>query len=138
MIVDIFRKKYTVRRHSKQQIVRGHAVYDYEELQTLLNVQPLNPDEIQALPEGERSVKRVKAFGDYPLTAADQFSGRPGDWLFYKCSWYECKSCVERDHTPIGHFRSEFVIVPETELDENMQELQVLRDDFERAAQAFV
>ena len=73
MILDIFRKKYTIRRHSEQQIVRGHAVYDYDELQTLLNVQPLNPDEIQALPEGERSVKRVKAFVDYPLTAADQF-----------------------------------------------------------------
>ena len=55
MILDIFRKKYTIRRHSEQQIVRGHAVYDYDELQTLLNVQPLNPDEIQALPEGERA-----------------------------------------------------------------------------------
>lgn len=130
MFVNIFRKKYTIRRHSIQQIVRGHAVCDYEEVQTLLNVQPLNPDEIQALPEGERSVKRVKAFGDYPLRSADQFSGSPGDWLFYKGSWYECKSCVERDHTPIGHFRSEFVIVPECELDENMQEPQELGNDF--------
>lgn len=129
--MKFFRKNYVIRRYSAQEIVRGHAVYDYIEMQTLLNVQPINQDEIQALPEGERSVKRLKAFGDYPLTAADQYSGIPGDWLFYKGCWYECKSCVERDHTPIGHFRSEFVIVPENELVENIQEPQVVDYDSE-------
>jgi len=115
MNTNIFRRPYTVRRHGQQEIVKGHAVCGYTELRTMLNVQPLNPDEIQALPEGERTVKRVKAFGDYPLTAANQFTGTPGDWLFYDGNWYECKSCVKRDHTPIAHYRSEFVIVPETE-----------------------
>lgn len=118
---DIFKKTYIIRRFEQQEIIRGHAVSGFTDVKTKLNVQPLNPDELQSLPEGERSVKRVKAFGDYPLTAADQTSGTPGDWLYYKGHWYECKSSVDWDHTLLAHFRSEFVIVPETELDENIE-----------------
>ena len=121
MSTDIFRKPCTIRRFSEQEIVRGHAVAGYTDTKTKLNVQPLSPDELQALPEGERSIKRVKAFSDYPLTAADQYIGQPGDWLFYKGHWYECKSSVQWDHTPLAHFRSEFVIVPESELEENVE-----------------
>lgn len=118
---DIFKKTYTVRRHGEQKIIRGHAVSRYTDMKVKLNVQPLNPDELQSLPEGERSVKRIKSFGKDRLTAADQLTQTPGDWLYYKGRWYECKSSVDWDHTQLAHFRSEFVIVPETELDENVR-----------------
>lgn len=121
IVTDIFKKDYFIRRFGQQEIIRGHAVSDFEDIKTKLNVQPLNPDELQSLPEGERSVKRIKAFGHYPLRAADQTTETPGDWLYYKGCWYECKSSVDWDHTLLAHFRSEFVIVPETELEENIK-----------------
>lgn len=86
-----------------------------------LNVQPLSKDEIQALPEGEQRVKRMKAFGDLVFTTADQSTGRRGDWLFYQGKmdpeghWYECVSSLGWDHTMLSHCRSEFVIVSEAE-----------------------
>ena len=67
----IFRREYTVRRFKPQTIVRGYATSPYEDVVTNLNVQPLSPDELQALPEGERQFKRLKTFGDLQLTAAD-------------------------------------------------------------------
>lgn len=111
--MDIFKKPYTVRRFGEQQFVKGHATAGYEDETTKLNVQPLNPDELQSLPEGERTVKRVKAFGRFPLRAADQEAGTPGDWLWYLGQWFECISSVPWDHTMLAHFRSEFVAVPE-------------------------
>ena len=86
-----------------------------------INVQPLSTKELLALPEGERSTKRVKAFGDLQLTAADQYQGIPGDWLFYRGSWYKCVSAFPWDHTMLAHCRSEFAIIPEGELPDNVE-----------------
>ena len=111
----IFRKKYIIRRFEPQEIVKGYATATYEDVTTLMNVQPLDPDELQALPEGERQFKRLKAFGDLILTAADQDTGIPGDWLFYCGKWYKCVSSVPWDHTMLAHCRSEFSAVGETD-----------------------
>ena len=71
--LKIFRRKYTVRRFGTQEDVPGgYTTAPYEDVVTFLNVQPLSTKELLALPEGERSTKRVKAFGDLQLTAADQ------------------------------------------------------------------
>lgn len=70
--LKIFRRKYTVRRFGPQEDVPGgYTTAPYEDVVTFLNVQPLSTKELLALPEGERSTKRVKAFGDLQLTAAD-------------------------------------------------------------------
>lgn len=119
--LSIFRKKYTIRRFGPQEITSGYATAPYEDVVTLLNVQPLDPDELQALPEGERQFKRVKAFGDLQLTAADQSTGTPGDWLFYLGKWFKCVSAVPWDHTMLAHCRSEFAAVAETEPNLNLE-----------------
>ncbi len=121
MGLGIFRRSFVVRRFDTDEVVEGYSVARYTDVTASLNVQPLNADELQALPEGERRVKRMKAFGDLVFTPADQSSGRRGDWLFYQGPmdpdghWYECVSSLGWDHTMLHHCRSEFVQVSATE-----------------------
>ena len=101
MGLGIFRRAFVVRRFGE--------------------VQPLSKDELQALPEGENTVKRMKAFGDLVFHTADRSAGRRADWLFYQGRmdpeghWYECVSSLGWDHTMVGHCRSEFVQVSAAE-----------------------
>ena len=121
MGIGIFRRAFTIRRFGADTIVNGYGVATYTDMTTTLNVQPLSADELRALPEGERKTKRMKAFGDLVLNAADQFKKQRGDWLYYQGKmdpeghWYECVSSLGWDHTMLGHCRSEFVIVSEAE-----------------------
>jgi hypothetical protein len=93
----------------------------------MLNVQLLGTDELQALPEGERSVKRVKAFGSKPITAANEFDGTPGDWLLYRGQWYECTASFHWEHGMIiDHWESQFTLLdkqPEEDASEDSEEL---------------
>jgi hypothetical protein len=111
MAIGIFRQPYTIRRHGAQTITNGYAVSGDADITVKLNVQPLSADELLALPEGERSVARVKTFGADALISADEHSGTPGDLLYFSDRWYECKSCVHWLHTPLKHYEAEFVIL---------------------------
>lgn len=113
--LNIFRRKYAIRRFGEQKIVNGFPVTPFTDSVAMLNVQPLEPDEMQALPEGERQFKRLKTYGDLQLTAADQQRGTPGDWLYYYGRWYKCVSAVPWDHTMLAHCQAEFAAVAETE-----------------------
>lgn len=113
MAIGIFRRPYAIRRHGEQKIVNGYAVSGHSHFTARLNVQPLSANELLALPEGERTVKRVKAFGADALISADGHAKTPGDLLFYDGKWYECTSCVRWLHTPLSHYESEFVILAE-------------------------
>lgn len=120
--IGIFRRKYTVRRFKPQEEVPGgYVTSQYEDVVTSLNVQPLSGRELMALPEGERSTKRLKAYGDLQLITSDQDNGILGDWLFYRGSWYRCVSAAIWDHTLLAHCQSEFVKVPESEIPHNME-----------------
>jgi len=115
MYIGLFKKSYTIRQHKAQTVVKGYASAPYSDTLIRLNVQPLSSNELLALPEGERTVKRVKSFGPDKLTSADDFEGVPGDRLFYNGRWYECTSSVMWDHTILAHYRSDFVILPQRE-----------------------
>lgn len=113
-MLNFFKKGYTVRRFSPQTLVEGIMVSGgYKDTPVKLNVQPLNPDKVAALPEGDRKVKRLKAFGSYQLSAADPTSQTQGDYLHYNGAWYECVSATPWDHTPLRHCEAEFVIRPD-------------------------
>ena len=112
MLLNLFKHDYTVRRHTKQEIIGGYAACGYEEFVVSLNVQPLSSDEIQYLPEGERTKKRIKALGEVPLFPAEEESGRQGDELFYQGKWYECQSAHNWDHTGLSHWEYEFTLLP--------------------------
>ena len=90
------------------------------DFKVMLNVQPLSANELKALPEGTRQDKRLKAFGSYELTATDQHGQQRGDWMYYRGRWYVCVSCILRDHTAVGHFRSEWESVSEAERPANL------------------
>ena len=113
MYIGLFKRPYVVRHYGEQSLVDGYASAPHTDAVTRLDVQPLTPDELMALPEGDRTVKRVKTFGPDRLTSADDYDDIPADRLFYQGLWYECTSSVMWDHTLLSHYRSDFVILPQ-------------------------
>ena len=124
MYIGLFKRQYTMRVYKEQTVSGGHASAPFKDIVVRLNVQPLTPDELMALPEGERTVKRVKTFGPEMLASADEYTGTPGVRLFYRGYWYECKSSVLWDHTLLSHYRSDFVILPQREQEPPPEEVQ--------------
>jgi hypothetical protein len=114
-VLGLFKKPYTIRHYEAQTLINGYASAPYTDTTQRLNVQPLTPDELMALPEGDRTVKRIKTFGKLRLASADEFEGIPGDRLFYNGRWFECTSSVMWDHTFLAHYRSDFTILPQKE-----------------------
>jgi hypothetical protein len=121
--IGLFKRPYTLRQYGAQTLTDGYPSTPFSDSMVLLDVQPLSSDEMMALPDGERTIKRIKSFGPDKLTAADEYAGRPGDRLFYQGCWYECLSSVMWDHTLISHYRSELVILPEREQDSPPEEV---------------
>jgi len=115
MGIGLFKQTYTIRRYAPQAIIDGYATAQFTDMPANLNVQPLSPDEMMALPEGARTVKRIKSFGPGRLSPSDEYAGTPGDRLHYCGHWYECTSSVMWGHTMLSHYRSEFVILKEQE-----------------------
>ena len=58
----IFKRSFVIRRFGEERLIDGYGVAPFTDTVAHLNVQPLSKDEIQALPEGEQRVKRMKAF----------------------------------------------------------------------------
>ena len=112
MGIMLFKKPYTVRKYQPQTIINGYAAAPYYDVTMKLNVAPLGSEDLQALPEGERTVKRVNAFGPDKITAADNTQGIPGDCLYYYGQWYRCVSSVYWDHTFLRHYESQFALLP--------------------------
>ena len=115
LYIGLFKRLYNLRSYAAQTIVNGYASATYSDSVKRFDVQPLTPDELMALPEGERTVKRIKTFGPDRLTSADEFEGIPGDRLFYNGNWFECTSSVMWDHTILSHYRSDFVLLPQAD-----------------------
>jgi len=113
--IGIFRRSYTVRRHAEQEISGGYASAKYSDDKMMLNVQPMSNKELLALPEGNKAVKGVKAYGGKMLAPANENGGIPGDRLYYLGQWYVCVSSARWDHTPLMHYRSQFTLLPASE-----------------------
>ena len=118
MYIGLFKRRYTIRHYGPQAIVNGYASAPYTDMTARLDVQPLSADDLMALPEGERTVKRVKSYGPDKLISANEFSGTPADRLFYGGYWYECVSSVMWDHTILSHYKSEFTLLPQRDQEE--------------------
>lgn len=112
MNITLFNKKYWVRRFGEQRNVKGYLSTRHSDFVASLNVHPLGQDAIQALPEGERKIKRLEAHGTDVLHPASQDSGVKGDMLYYHGEWYECISAVMWDHPLLDHYNYQFVVVP--------------------------
>lgn len=114
--MNIFKRKYTLRTYAKQTAVNGYvASAVYKDRTVLLDVQPTVAADLKALPEGTRASKSIKSYGDFPIQTATAEEGYRADRLFYACEWYECVSSSYYEHTPLNHWKSLFVRVPETD-----------------------
>lgn len=111
MNITIFNREYTVRRFGEQKTIRGYVATDYTDFTVSLHVHA-GSENIQAVPEGERKVRRLEAHGTDVLRAADHNGGTKGDLLYYNGDWYECVSAVLWDHTLLNHYNYSFVVVP--------------------------
>lgn len=111
----IWRKPYTVRHYQSGKVNRGYASSGYTDMVVELDVQPLSTKELEALPEGQRSKRRVKSFGSYPMQTANQATGTKGDRLFYNGRWYECEVSEPWNQTRLGHYFAQFVEVSENQ-----------------------
>lgn len=113
MNIRLFNKLYWLRRpDGPQRLVKGYLVSGCEDGVVSIHVHPLGTDAIQALPEGERKLKRLEGHGSYKLNVGDQGANKKGDLLYYHGDWYECLSCQLHDHTLLAHYNYQFVIVP--------------------------
>lgn len=110
--IELFNRKYWVRRFGTPKAVNGYYTSDYEDFVASLHVHVMGTNQLQALPEGERTVKHLEAHGSDVLFAADHDAGVKGDYLYYKGNWYECTSAQEYDHTLLSHYNYQFVIIP--------------------------
>lgn len=111
-MLALFKKKYIVRRYGEQSFEGGYEKSNHEDFVTLLDVQPLTSDELQALPEGERVVRRFKAFGAAALRTADAATGTKADLVYVEGAWYEVKSSNPWRHISLlAHNNVELVLV---------------------------
>lgn len=128
-MLSLFKSKYIVRRYQKQEFVDGYERSTYLYFPTLLNVQPLSSDELQTLPEGERYVKRFKAFGGAELQAAEEKDGTKADLVYVDGAWYEVRKSNPWRHIAIlSHSYVELVFVDKQP---NPPDMEVMLDDAE-------
>ena len=111
--MNIWKKDYVMRRYGKQKNRKGYAASSFTDTTVQLNVQTITETQSSVTVDGKRSVKRIKAYGSFPFRVEDVQSGIRADRLFFAGAWYECESCVFWEHTPLSHYRSQFVRVSE-------------------------
>ena len=109
---SIWKKPYVLRRYTKQKNRKGYYARGCTETTVMLDVQTINASATLTA-EGKRSTKSIRSFGTFPIKAADTKKAIQGDRLFFEGEWYECTSCIHREHTPLNHYRSEFTLVSE-------------------------
>ena len=112
MLLNMWKKYYTLRRFGEQRFVDGYAVRDYSDSKVYLDIQPQKNDTV-VTPDGKRRTSGITAYGEFPITIEDVSAGTPGDWLYYEGWWYECKSSMMYEHSLVSHYTSTFVIVTE-------------------------
>ena len=112
MNIRLFNKNYWIRRFGVQKEVKGYLTSGYEDFVSSINLHPLGTDAIQALPEGERKIKRLEGHGEDALVSADEKTNQKGDMVYYHGNWYECVSSQMWDHTILSHYNYQFVLVP--------------------------
>lgn len=112
MNIALFNRKYIARKFGEQKEVKGYLTAGYRDVEVRLHIHPVGSDQIQALPEGERKIRRLEGHGTDVLVVADHNTNQQGDLLYYDGEWYECVSAQRFDHTLLSHYNYQFVIVP--------------------------
>ena len=115
MVLDIFKKPYTLRRFEKSELVKGRSHSKYSDSTVMLSVQPLSSTELMALPDGIRRSKNIKAIGKVMIRTADEKTGILADRICYRGEWYECTGSDIWGNTPVGQTEAVFGLIPNVE-----------------------
>lgn len=113
-----FRKPYQVRRRAPGQYQGGRWQEGEEtSFAILASVQPLKPDELEALPEGRRAGSALKVYTSTALnTAREVREDAPGlspDVLEYNGCWYEIVAVSPYQVGVLPHYKYYAAEVPE-------------------------
>lgn len=115
MLFKIWKKCYPLRMYNRQGVVKGYAAFpSFTDKLVYLDIQPVNNSQ-QNLAEGDRTVRSIRAYGEFPIQTADAGQYYRADRLFFDGEWFECTSAQYYEHTPIKHWVYDFTRVPESE-----------------------
>jgi len=114
--MNFFRKPYKVRRYSAPKIVEGYIGYDFEDITLRMDIQTMS-DDVITTPDGQESVKRIKAFCDKPILVRDSDKQQRADRVIFDGVWFECKSSRLSENTPLRHYTAIFTEVPTTDME---------------------
>ena len=109
----LWRNQYTLRRYGEQTNNNGYLSSQYTDSLAHFDVQPLTSSELMALPEGQRSTKRINTWSAFPVRVADIDKQVRGDMIFVGGKWYECTEAHPWQATPLNHFQAQWVEVSE-------------------------
>lgn len=112
--MNIWKKQYTMRSYTRQKAKRGYVSKSYSDRIVSLDIQPLSASPTTVGAEGSRTPEKIVAYGESIIRTADAKSGTLADRVFYNGEWYECESSEFYGNTPLAHFVSNFVKVPES------------------------
>jgi hypothetical protein len=126
---SVFRSKYPLRRYGEQKYINGYACSGSTDIVVELDVQELNEKQLQNLPEGKRSYRHIKTFGDFKIQTADAQNGTPADRLFYDGRWWECEESIYRPHTILAHCRAQFVMLSESDTIPDVPDMEEIEND---------
>lgn len=112
MNIGLFNREYWIRRFGDQVNINGYLSCGHSDQKISMHIHPLSSEQIQALPEGERGIKRLEGHGVVVLNTANTTINRKADLLRYKGEWYECVSSECWDHTALSHWNYQFIVLP--------------------------
>lgn len=103
-----FRRPLTIVRLGKPELMDNGMFTEPKESQLVVNasVQPLRPNEMQALPEGRRGCRCVKVYSDEMLWMPNQMTGRQADKFMWMGTWFEVVASDWYQNNVINHYRA--------------------------------
>lgn len=112
--MNLWKKQYTLRSYTRQKAKRGYVSKTYTDRIVSLDIQPLTASTSTVGAEGSRTPEKIVAYGESIIKTSDARNGILADRVFYNGEWYECESSEFYGNTPLAHFVSNFVKVPES------------------------
>lgn len=113
-----FSSSYTLTRRQPGRYVRGN----WQESETFqqvfidASIQPVTYDELQLLPDGQRTIERIDIYTEFALIAADKKKSTLGDLVLFRGAQFEVIAVEEFDqpNTPLPHFHGQATITDVT------------------------
>ena len=106
--MSIFKKSYTLRRYTEQQIIRGMISAPYTDMNVRLDIQTLEDAQVTTQ-DGTVSVQQIKSFGKEQVKTEDVTNQVKADRLYFQGKWFECKSSRLSENTPLKHWTATFI-----------------------------